>query len=172
VSTFVWSLPWFKGKDAGALHWILGGWQVSGILSLLSGEPIDVTMNSSASLNTPGNTNRPNSTGAPKILGEYGPGKLYFDTAVFSAPAVNTFGARTRNMRDFVGPRYTNLDFSIVKSINLGGSRSAEVRVDIWNLPNTVHMNNPNTSYGNAQFGMVTGAYGERQMRFSARVAF
>ncbi len=32
VSSFVWSLPWFKAKDAGALHYVLGGWQVSGIL--------------------------------------------------------------------------------------------------------------------------------------------
>jgi len=33
-------------------------------------------------------------------------------------------------------------------------------------------MNNPNSSFGNAQFGMVTGAYGERQVRFSARFLF
>ena len=32
VSTFVWSLPWFK-DEGGALKWILGNWQVSGMLS-------------------------------------------------------------------------------------------------------------------------------------------
>jgi hypothetical protein len=172
VGTFVWSLPWYKDPDAGALHWILGNWQVSGILSLQSGQPLDITMSSGASLNTPGNTNRPNSSGTPEVLGEYGPGKLYFDTSVFSAPAVNTFGARTRNMGDVRGPGFTNLDFSVVKQFGLGGSRMGEFRMDIWNLPNTVHMNNPNSSFGNAQFGMVTGAYGERQMRFSFRFIF
>jgi hypothetical protein len=59
-----------------------------------------------------------------------------------------------------------------VKQFGLGGSRRGEFRVDMWNLPNTVHMNNPNTSFGNAQFGMVTGAYNERQMRFSFRFVF
>jgi hypothetical protein len=172
VSSFVWSLPWFKSKDAGFLHYVLGGWQMSGIFTYMSGAPLDITMSSSASLNTPGNTNRPNSTGTPKILGNYGPGKLFFDTSVFSAPDANTFGTRTRNMRDVVGPRFTNLDFSLVKQIGLGGNRSAELRVDVWNLPNTVHMSDPNTSFGSTTFGQVTSAYNERQMRFSARVTF
>lgn len=172
VGTFVWSLPWYKDPDAGALRWILGNWQLSGILSLQSGQPLDITMSSGASLNTPGNTNRPNSSGTANIIGEYGPGKYYFDTSVFSAPAANTFGSRTRNMGDVRGPRFTNFDFSVVKQFGLGGTRSGEFRVDFWNLLNTVHMNNPNSSFGNAQFGMVTGAYGERQMRFSARFLF
>jgi len=134
VGTFVWSLPWYKDSDAGALHWILGNWQLSGILSLQSGQPLDITMSSGASLNTPGNTNRPNSSGTPEVLGEYGPGKLYFDTSVFSAPAANTFGARTRNMGDVRGPGFTNLDLSVVKQFGFGGNRSGEFRVDIWNL--------------------------------------
>jgi hypothetical protein len=172
VSSFVWSLPWYKDPDAGALHWILGNWQVSGIFTYQSGQALDVTMSSSAALNTPGNTNRPNSSGEPVIVGDYGPGKYYFDPSTFSAPAANTFGSRTRNMGDLRGPRFTNLDFSLVKQFGLGGSRRGEFRVDMWNLPNTVHMNNPNTSFGNAQFGMVTGAYNERQMRFSFRFVF
>jgi hypothetical protein len=172
VGTFVWSLPWYKDPDAGALHWVLGNWQLSGILSLQSGQPLDITMSSGASLNTPGNTNRPNSSGTPEVLGEYGPGKLYFDTSVFSAPAANIFGSRTRNMGDVRGPGFTNFDFSVVKQFPFGGNRSGEFRVDFWNLLNTVHMNNPNSSFGNAQFGMVTGAYGERQLRFSARFLF
>ncbi len=172
VSSFVWSLPWFKDTDAGVLHYVLGNWQLSGIFTYQSGQVLDVTMSSGASLNTPGNTNRPNMSGTPNIVGEFGPGKYYFDTSVFSAPAANTFGSMTRNMGVLRGPRFTNLDFSLVKQFRLGGSRMAEIRADVWNLPNTVHMNNPNTSFGNALFGQVTGAYNERQMRFSARFVF
>ena len=171
VSTFVWSLPWFKDRDAGALHWVLGNWQISGIYTYQSGTPLDITM-SNASLNTPDNTQRPNSSGAPKVLGEYGPGKRYFDTSAFSAPLANTFGSRTRNMGDVRGPRFTNLDFSIVKQFGFGGSRAGEFRVDIWNLPNTVHMSGPNTTFGGSTFGQITSAYNERQVRFSARFAF
>jgi hypothetical protein len=171
VGTFVWSLPWYKDPDAGALHWILGSWQVSGILTLQTGTVLGVTANS-ASLNTPGNTQRPNQNGEPTIIGDYGQDKFYFDTSVFSAPAANTFGSLARNTGDLWGPGFTNLDLSVVKSFNLGGSRMGEFRVDMWNLPNTVHMNNPNTSFGDARFGMITGAYGERQIRFSARFLF
>ena len=172
VSSFVWSLPWYKNSDAGVLHWVLGGWQVSGILSLQTGQPLDITSASGASLNTPGNTQRPNQTGDSEILGNYGPGQLYFDTSVFVAPAANTFGTRTRNMGDIRGPGFTNLDFSLVKQFGFGGSRAGEFRMDVWNLPNTVHMNNPNASFGSSTFGQVTSAYGERQMRFSLRFTF
>jgi hypothetical protein len=172
VSTFVWSLPWYKDPSAGFLHYVLGNWQLSGIFTYQSGQALDVTMSSGASLNTPGNTNRPNQSGDIAITGEYGPGKYYFDTTTFSGPAANAFGSRTRNMGDLRGPRFTNLDFSVVKQFRIGGNRMAEIRADFWNLPNTIHMNNPNTSFGNAQFGMITGAYNERQMRFSARFLF
>jgi hypothetical protein len=174
VSSFVWSLPWYKNSDAGVLHWVLGGWQVSGILSLQSGQPLDITM-SNAALNTPDNTQRPNQTGDVKIVNEMSADKTYlqwFDTSVFTSPAANTFGTRTRNMGDVRGPGFTNLDFSLVKQFGFGGSRSGEFRVDVWNLPNTIHMSNPNTSFGNANFGRITSAYNERQMRFSLRFLF
>jgi len=175
VSSFVWSLPWYKDSDSGALHWILGNWQVSGIFTYQSGQVLDVTSSSGASLNTPGNTQRPNLNGEVTILNETGPNNSYlqwFDTSVFSAPAANTFGNMTRNTGDVRGPRFTNLDFSLVKQFNLGGSRMGEFRMDVWNLPNTIHMSNPNTSFGNANFGRITSAYNERQIRFSARFLF
>ncbi len=175
VSSFVWSLPWFKSSDAGFLHYVLGNWQLSGIFTYQSGQPLDITSASAASLNTPGNTQRPNSSGDVTIIDEFGPNNSYltwFDGTAFSAPAANTFGSRTRNMGDVRGPRFTNLDFSVVKQFGLGGSRMAEIRADIWNLPNTIHMSNPNTSFGNANFGRITSAYGERQLRLSARILF
>jgi hypothetical protein len=174
VSSFVWSLPWYKNPDAGALHYILGGWQVSGIFTYQSGQPLDIQM-SNASLNTPDNTQRPNQTGDAKILNTMSPDKTYlqwFDTTVYAAPAANTFGTMTRNQGDLRGPRFTNLDFSLVKQFGLGGSRSAEIRMDVWNLPNTIHMSNPNVTFGGSTFGRITSAYNERQMRFSARFMF
>lgn len=175
VSSFVWSLPWFKSSDAGFLHYVLGNWQLSGIFTYQSGQVLDITSSSGASLNTPGNTQRPNLNGEYTVLNEMAANKTYvqwFDTSVFSAPAANTFGNMTRNMSDIRGPRFTNLDFSIVKQFGLGGSRMVELRGDVWNLPNTTHLSNPNTSFGNANFGRITSAYGERQMRFSARILF
>jgi hypothetical protein len=71
VASFVWSLPWFK---EGGAKWILGNWQVSGLFSAMSGEPMDVTMDA-ANLRAPGNTQRPNFSGTFTVLDQYGPGK-------------------------------------------------------------------------------------------------
>ena len=174
VSTFVWSLPWYKSKDAGVLHYVLGDWQVSGIYTYQSGSPIDIQM-SGAALNTPSNTQRPNLTGDVAILNQKSADGTYiqwFDTTAFSTPAANTFGTMTRNTGDVRGPRFTNLDISLSKQFNLGGSRRAEFRVDIWNLPNTLHLGGPNATYLGSTFGRISGGVNERQMRFSGRFIF
>jgi hypothetical protein len=174
VSSFVWSLPWYKNRDAGFMHYLLGNWQVSGIYTYQSGQAIDVTM-SAAALNTPGSTQRPNANGTPEVLNTMGADGTYiqwFDSTAFSTPAANTFGTRTRNLGDILGPRYTNLDFSFSKQVGIGGPRMLEFRMDIWNLPNTLHLSNPNATYLGSTFGRITGGYGERNMRFSARFIF
>ena len=78
-------------------HWVLGGWQVSGIFTAYSGNPVNFTA-SAATLRAPDNTQRPNLNGGdPEVFGDIGPGQLYFDTSVFSAPEQNTWG----NMKRF-----------------------------------------------------------------------
>ena len=50
----------------------------------------------------------------------------------------------------------------------------AEIRADFFNATNTPHYANPNGSFGNANFGRVTGiiAQTERMIRFGARFLF
>jgi hypothetical protein len=168
VGTFVWSLPWFK---EGAAKWALGNWQVSGLLSAMSGTPFDVTM-ATANLRAPLNTQRPDFTGTFTVLDQYGPGKKWFDITAFTAPAANTFGNMTRNMDQVRGPGFLELDTSFVKQFPMGASRMAELRIDIWNLTNRVNYNNPNAGFGTSGFGEITAASGERQMRFSVRFLF
>jgi hypothetical protein len=171
VSTFVWALPWFK-EGSGPAKWLLGNWQVSGILTAMSGQVLDVTMSSSAALRAPGNTNRPNYDGSTEIVGDYGPGKKFFDVTSYSTPAADTFGTLTRNQGDLRGPNYVNLDFSLVKQFPFGPGRVGEFRADIFNLPNQIHYSNPNTSFGNANFGEINSGYNERWMRFAIRFMF
>jgi hypothetical protein len=173
VESFVYQLPF--GADRkwlrdGPLSQILGGWQVSGFFTAQSGSPIGFTMNSGANLNAPGNTWRPNVSGTPNVLDNIGPGQLWFDTSVFSAPPNNTWGNAARNgVLD--GPNYINLDATIAKLFSVGHIKG-EFRADIFNLPNTPHFNNPNGAFGNTSFGQITGAFGERSMRFGLRLMF
>ncbi|MFN7948105.1 MAG: TonB-dependent receptor [Blastocatellia bacterium] len=168
-TNFVWDLPFFRQGNR-LVKGVLGGWQVSGIFVAQSGTPISFTADA-ASLRAPGNTQRPNVNGTPKIPGGIGPGALYFDTSVFSAPAANTFGNMKRN-DSITGPGYVNLDGSLFKRFAFTERIRAELRADLFNLTNTPHFNNPGGAYGSSTFGQVTSAFGERLVRFGARVTF
>jgi hypothetical protein len=174
TSSFVYLLPWGpQGRwlREGLLARVLGDWQVAGIFSATSGTPINFSA-SAAGLRAPGNSQTPDATGKPDVLGGIGSDTLWFDTAVFSAPAEGTWGNVRRNML-LTGPAYINLDGSLVKIIRFG-SRHAEVRVDFFNMPNTPHYSNPNGLLGNGNFGRVTGIIDqtERVIRFGGRFMF
>lgn len=169
-ATFVWDIP-FANKSNGFVKAVFGGWQVSGIFSLQSGTPIGFTADA-ANLRAPGNTQRPNLNGKPEVLGEIGPGELYFNTSVFSAPAAGTFGNMRRN-DSIRGPGYTNLDGTLIKRFRFTERIGGELRADALNVTNSPNFNNPNGAFGNPAFGQVTSTVGgERLVRFGARVTF
>ena len=64
-----------------------------------------------------------------------------------------------------------NLDGSLVKRFGMG-SKYGEFRVDAFNLTNSLHANNPNTTFGDAVFGQINGSYGERIVRFGLKFVF
>ncbi len=173
VQSYIYELPFgAKGRFArsGAASWILGGWQVNGILTLQTGPPLNFTFNA-ATLNAPGNNNRPNITGKPEILGAVGRGELWFDTSRFAAPATSTYGSVGRNI--LYGPGFRNLDFSLFRRFRLTEKRVAEFRCESFNVTNTPHFNNPTTEFGNANFGQVTTAQqDQRGIQFGLRLEF
>jgi hypothetical protein len=169
-ATFVWDIP-FANNSPKLLKAILGGWQVSGIFTAQSGTPINFTANAAA-LRAPGNTQRPNVSGTPKVFGDIGPGKLYFDTSLFSAPAANTFGNMLRN-DSITGPGYTNLDGTMIKRFRFSERIGAEIRIDALNVTNSPNFINPDGAFGSPTFGQVNATIGgERLVRFGARITF
>jgi hypothetical protein len=175
VQSFVYQLP--IGPDgrwlqSGIGSWILGGWQLSGIFTAQSGQPINFTANA-ATLRAPGNTQRPNASGQPKVVGGIGAGNQWFETSVFSFPAPNTFGDVGRN--DLLdGPAYINLDASLAKWFTFTNDVKAEFRIDAFNATNRPQFERPNGEFGNARFGQITTtqASTERVVRFGLRVLF
>jgi hypothetical protein len=177
VVSFLYQLPvgpdrrWLKD---GPLSQVLGGWQVSGFFTAQSGTPIDFRA-SGTTLHAPDNTQRPNVSGTPAVVGGIGPGNLWFDTSVFSAPPPDTWGNAARNgVLD--GPGYRNLDATIAKLFSFGRFKG-EFRADIFNITNTVHFETPNNDsgesvLGNAKFGQLTRSFGERSVRFGFRITF
>jgi len=172
VSSFVVDLPFFRDSDNGLLRTTLGGWQVSGLLTLMGGTPLSVTADG-ALLRAPGNTLYADRVGDPEVFGDKGPNVKYFDTTAFAQPAAATFGNTTRNESGVRGPGFTALDFSLVKRFTFGQSfRFFEFRADAFNLTNTPAWNNPNTNLASPQFGTITGASNQRVVRFALKYAF
>ena len=122
--------------------------------------------------NTPGNTQRPDMTGDPEILGNVGGGQTWFDTSAFAAPAANTFGNLTRNGAGVNAPGLLQPRRLAREEDPASAASFAEFRVDAFNVTNSLHPNNPNTTFGSATFGQITGASDPRLVRFGLRFVF
>ena len=177
VLSSIYELPWGPGKawlKEGMLGKIIGGWQLSGLLVVQSGQALTIGGNGTV-LNTPGNSAFANLTGEQNVLGGKGPGLLYFDPNVYSLPAAGVQGNMKRHSGPD-GPGYWNLDGSLFKRFAVGGTRYAEFRIDAYNVTNSVRWGNPNTTFSTATgntFGQITGTNGsQRSLRFGGRFAF
>jgi outer membrane receptor protein involved in Fe transport len=158
VQSYVYQLPFGPGKkylSHGAASKVIGGWQVSGILNLLTGTPFYITANGGA-LNTPGETQTANQIAPVSILHNVGPGQLWFSTSSFSQPVgAGVFGTAGRNILS--GPGLFRLDFSLFKIFSFTERFKLEIRGESFDLTNTPAFSNPNGSFTSSTFGQVTG---------------
>jgi hypothetical protein len=182
VQSVVYELPFGKGKPllhSGWANWVAGGWQVSTVMTIMSGRPVDFSA-SNAGLNVNGNTTRqtPNQVGPFRVLGGIGPAPngAWFDTSAFvRVTTLQTIGNMSRFM--FAGPRYFNLDAAIFKRFPVTERIGLELRAEAFSVTNTPHFDQPN---GNASdsvgFGHITGtiggADGNRTMELGAKLTF
>jgi len=173
----LYELPWGPGKkwlNEGLASTIIGGWQFSSIFVAYSGTPLNIL--ASGTLNTPGNALYADAVSEQKVLGGLGPGEQYLDKASYAIPAVGTLGNMTRNGGPD-GPGFWGIDSSLFKRFGFsGGRRFAEVRVDAFNLTNSVRWDNPNEAnrtVGSAAFGQLNATIGgQRSLRFGGRFVF
>ena len=154
----VWDLPFGTGRrylhDNRLARIILGGWQVNSIVTLRSGVPLRLTT-SSNTLNNYGGTQRPNWNGQDPNL----PGSVsakvndYFNTTVFTQPAMYTFGNAPRAMSDLRGPGIANVDASLFRNIRLTEKVKLQFRGEVFNLANHPFFALPGTSIGSDDSG-------------------
>jgi hypothetical protein len=179
-------LPFGKGHklaSSGPAAWIIGGWQANAIFTAASGTPFTIT--SSAAFNAPGNTETANQMlPTVQILGNAGPGQLWFNTAAYAAPtAVNgviPFGNTGRN--SLRGPGYFELDGSVFRDFPIRESLKLQFRAESFAITNTPIFGNPGNALGSGTFGQITSLAasangvsnggGYRIMRLGLRLSF
>ena len=157
VQSYIYELPFGKGKawaTAGPAATVLGGWQLTGVLTFMGGTPLNIV--GGGVLNTPGSSNRPDVNGKPAILGGIGRGNFWFDTTKFSDPGVGRLGNTGRNI--LRGPDFRNLDLSIFRRFNISERMKLELRGEAFNFSNTPKFGNPDGNFTSPTFGVISGA--------------
>ncbi len=143
-ATAIWQLPNMKA-DSGAekvASWILNDWQLSSVWTGSTGTPYSVAFNYS-------NNNSPNVnlTGSPDygarivVTGDPGAGCssnqfAQFNTSAFSGP-VQGKGTGLESSNNYLKSCFASvIDLSLARNIRLGGGRSLQFRVDMFNFNN------------------------------------
>ncbi|MBK5290140.1 MAG: TonB-dependent receptor [Acidobacteriia bacterium] len=188
----IWELPFGKGRkhlNSGAASWILGGWQVNNIISLMTGTPFTVSA-SGNSLNLPGSSQQADQVLAEvQKVGGTGRGQSFFDPLAFAPVTQARFG--TSGINTLRGPGIVNWDLGIFREFAAGERWKLQFRMESFNFSNTPHFANPGGNASAITFnpdGSIRDRGGyteitsvtnlaregadERQFRFGLRVSF
>ena len=175
--SYVYALPFFKAP--GMTHTLLGGWQVSGITTALSGAPFTFTNG--------GNGNYPDSAGLangissgvlsfPMVVGNPTAitqaqkaaytgangvfGVLAFNPDAYALPVGLTYGDSGRNAQRL--PGRLNFDFGLFKSFPIKERYAFELRWENFNVFNHTQLSGLNGSTSSSGTGLndSLGCYG------------
>lgn len=172
-ASFNYELPFGAGRRFGA-SWsgleqaLLGGWQVNGIATLLSGRPYTPQYNAPEV-----SQQRPDLVGDPNANIPQG---LYFNPAAFVQPkataeAPNLFGNAGRNI--LIGPSFQNLDLSLFKTFKLRKDLRLQFRTELFNVLNHSNFQVPVFLLDRSNVGQVTQTTNEaREFQFALKLLF
>jgi hypothetical protein len=167
---YVWQLP---GPKQGWQRFALGGWETSGIWTIQSGFPLDITTGGDYSFSNPVLSNdQAELIGTPQYTsGSRGQRILqWFTPGAFTTPANNTFGNVGRNT--LVGPGTWNVDFSAHKVFPISERVKLQYRAEFFNFFNTPQFNNPNTTVTSTNFARITSARSPRVIQMALKIVF
>jgi hypothetical protein len=183
TTSVVYDLPVGKGRKYAtalprALEYLLGGWQVSAINNLWSGQPLNLSYSPSAaqqvsvSLNDfrGGISYRPNLIGP--ALTPNGNIDNYLNPLTVVVPTDQTqpFGNAGRNA--VTGFGFFQLDLGIGKSFAITERVHLQFRSEMFNATNHSNFRNANLNRSAAGFGQVRATFPARQVQFGLRLTF
>jgi len=152
VGNWVYELPGQNMRNAA--KWVVGGWQLNGILSLSSGFPINIGQGA-GDLSLPNGAVRPDVIGNPELSDPTR--KLWFDTQAYqrvtcqipSRPELCRLGSNGYNT--LRGPSERRIDFSMFKNFVITERVKIQFRWEAFNATNTPWFGDPaGISFSNA----------------------
>jgi Carboxypeptidase regulatory-like domain/TonB-dependent Receptor Plug Domain len=174
VASYVYELPFGRGKHfggslTGAAQQIIGGWQVNGITTFQSGQPVTALMGFD-NPNTGDGVARPDQVGDPNLSRGSRSRDHWFNTGAFVPAAPFTFGNAARN--NIIGPGMNNFDFSALKIFQFSEAKNIEFRTEFFNIFNHTNFNTVGTVIGTSSFGKLTAARDPRVVQFGLKFLF
>ena len=163
----VYETPQFSNST---LRMLGTGWQVSGIVRVLSGSWLTISTGVD-SLATNGDT-------IPNLVlpSPYTPDKgidLYLNPAAFARPATGEYGNFGRS--NIQGPGSIRIDMGLTRKFQVREKQTVEFRVEAFNLPNHLNPGNPSTAgltLTSPTFGRIQTALDERIIQLALKYVF
>ena len=145
------------------------GWQISGIVKILSGIPtFTVTSGFDTALTGSAGSDRAN-----QILADpYAPTKSvnqWVNPAAFARPANGEWGNAANSIW---GPGRIQIDMGLTRTFQIREKQSVEFRAEAFNLPNHLNPGNPITALNNQNFGKILTAEDPRILQFALKYVF
>jgi hypothetical protein len=157
--------PQFFTNAATAVKTLLHGWQLSTEVQLVSGAPLGAVMQTDTA--GIGRTVRPDWTGTMKTPRTM---QSWFDARAFSAPAALAFG--NSPVDAIRGPGAINWDLGLFRNFPLRERFKIQYRLEAYNVLNHFNLNNPDTTFGNANFGRIISKSGPRNLQMGLKISF
>lgn len=173
---FVYDIPLLRGSSNKGLKMAFGGWQVSGIVTMQTGAPLDILMSgTNVSSIVPQTRNRPDLVGNIKYLKTV---DAWFDPSVFAAPAPGTWG--NLPAKEVRGPGRDNWNLSLFKSFVFSEARGTrlEFRAESFNTWNHTQFRGDrqgggiSTNFGSSNFGAITNAFDPRTFQLGLKLYY
>ncbi len=171
--------------DSVITRHVLGGWQVSGVTSYLSGARGSVSYSLTGVTNLTGGggsgvDSRVDFTCDPNLPVSEQTIDRYFRTECVAPPSAATNRAGTSRGDELILPGYVNWDISLFKNVRAGGTRRLQFRAELYNAFNHPQFDSVDRSavfdatgrQTNANLGRVTAMRDARRVQLGLRLTF
>ena len=172
----VYQTPAFSSRTARLLG---SGWQISGIVSILSGPWLTVLSGLDNALT--GTTDQfPNAVLASPYASNRGGRDPWLNPSAFAQPALGTFG--NVSPASVVGPGSFNIDMALARTFRIRETMSLQIRAEAFNIVNHVNPGDPTGGQGlpggvdvtltDGNFGKILSSLDPRIMQVAMKFLF
>jgi len=172
VISYEYPLPVLSNQNA-YVRTILGGWELTGILNMYSGDPLTILLGKDQSL-TVISEDRATVTGLAyggAACGSTAPCVNFLNTTSFAANNTpGTFGNVGKG--EFTGPNYVDWDNGIFKNFSLTERFKLQFRAEFFNILNHANFLDPGTTVASAGFGSIKSANSPRIGQLALKLSF